>query len=132
MRSGPLVRLIILASVILTLPATAHAQETVINGTVTDATGGVLPGVTVTALHEASGNTFLSVTNERGEFRIAARIGTFRITAELAGFATVTRSVEMLLGQTAQLDMKMTVTGVQETVTVTGEAPLLDTSKSSL
>ena len=104
------VRRLLVVGVVLALPAAGYAQETVINGTVTDATGGVIPGVTVTALHEASGNTFLSVTNERGEFRIAARVGTFRITAELAGFATVTRSVQMLLGQTAQLDMKMTVT----------------------
>src|SRR5437762_2135796 len=75
MRSGPLVRLIILASVILTLPTTAHAQEAVINGTVTDSTGGVLPGVTVTALHQASGNTFEAVTDGRGIFRVAARAG---------------------------------------------------------
>ena len=45
-----------------------------ITGTVTDSTGGVLPGVTVTATHTATGNTFFSVTDERGLFRIPARI----------------------------------------------------------
>ncbi len=44
----------------------------------TDSTGGVLPGVTVTAVHEATGNTFVGVTDERGVFRIGARIGGYR------------------------------------------------------
>src|SRR5438034_9583901 len=91
MRSGPLVRLI-LASIILTLPMTAHAQEAVINGTVTDSTGGVLPGVTVTALHQASGNTFEAVTDERGTYRIAARAGVYRVTATLPAYSPVSRT----------------------------------------
>ena len=70
------------------------------SGAVTDATGGVLPGVTVTALHEASGNTFLAVTDERGGFRLPVRVGTYQVTAELSGFATLTRRVELLVGQT--------------------------------
>jgi hypothetical protein len=43
------------------VPAVAHAQEAAVSGTITDSTGGVLPGVTVTAVHEASGNTFVGV-----------------------------------------------------------------------
>jgi hypothetical protein len=45
-------------------PASTHAQEATFTGAVTDSTGGVLPGVTNTAVHEASGNAFTSVTNE--------------------------------------------------------------------
>jgi hypothetical protein len=56
-------------SVMLALPMIGYAQEATLNGTVTDSTGGVLPGVTVTALHEATGNTFVTVTDERGAFR---------------------------------------------------------------
>jgi hypothetical protein len=122
------------AVALLLVPASpGYAQEATISGTVTDATGGVLPGVTVTAVHEATGNTFVAVTDERGLFRIAARIGGYRITGELPGFTTVTRSgVTLLVGQTVSLDLQMTVTGVAETVTVTGEAPLINTTQSSL
>ena len=112
MRSGFLVRWI-LASAILTLPMTAHAQEAVINGTVTDSTGGVLPGVTVTALHQASGNTFEAVTDGHGTFRVAARAGVYRITAVLPGFSTVTRTgLELLLGQQAIVNLQMAVSAL--------------------
>ena len=58
-----------------------------------DNTGGVLPGVTVTAMNEASGITFVSVTDERGLYRIPVRAsGLYKITAELAGFTTATRA----------------------------------------
>ena len=61
----------------------------VVQGNVRDNTGAVLPGVTVTATHEASGTTFVGVTDERGVFASAVRAGVYRITVELAGFATV-------------------------------------------
>lgn len=51
---------------ILAVPASIHAQEAVLTGTVTDSTGGVLPGVTVTVLLEATGNRFEAITDERG------------------------------------------------------------------
>ena len=49
---------------VLILPVSGFAQEATLSGTVTDTTGGVLPGVTLTAVHEASGNTFEGVTDE--------------------------------------------------------------------
>src|SRR5437764_452351 len=69
-------RLLIVLTVLLALPASGWAQDAALSGTVSDSTGGVLPGVTVTALHEASGNTFVSVTDERGAYRIPVRTGT--------------------------------------------------------
>src|SRR5687767_12689933 len=132
MKSGVMRWLIVLA-VVLTMPAVGFAQEAVLTGTVTNATGGVLPGVTITAVHEATGNTFTAVTDESGIFRIPARVGGYRLTAELSGFTTVTRSgVNLLIGQTAAVNMQMTVTGVAETVTVTGEAPLINTTQSTI
>jgi hypothetical protein len=133
MKSGVLRWITIAAALILTLPAPGLAQEAVITGTVTDATGGVLPGVTVTAAHEATGNTFVAVTDERGIYRIPARVGGYRLTAELSGFTTVTRGgLTLLVGQTANVPLQMTVSGVAETVTVTSEAPLLDVTTSDL
>ena len=74
MKSG-LVRWLFVIAAVLAVPALGFAQEATITGIVTDATGGVLPGVTVTAVHEATGNTFVGVTDERGVYRIGARIG---------------------------------------------------------
>src|SRR5512132_4703504 len=105
----------------------ALAQEATITGKIVDSTGGVLPGVTITALHEATGTQFVGVTDTLGVYRVPVRIGEFRITAELPGFATITRAgVTLLVGQTATLDLQMAPSTVQESVTVTGEAPLVD------
>ena len=71
----------LLGVALLWLPAAVAAQEAAISGVVTDSTGAVLPGVTITATHEASGNTFEAVTDERGTFRIPLRIGVYRVTA---------------------------------------------------
>jgi hypothetical protein len=131
MTLGRFVWLTVLA--ILVLPPLAVAQEATLNGTVRDNTGGVLPGVTVTATLEATGNTFVGVTDQNGAYRISLRAGVYRITAELAGFTTVVRpGIELLLGREVALNLDMTVSGVQETVTVTGEAPLIEVTSSTV
>ena len=128
-----LARRALLIGVILLLPVAAFAQEAVLTGSVTDSTGAVLPGVTVTASNDATGNTFVGVTDERGIYRIPVRIGTYKVTSELQGFATAMRAdVELLVGQTATLNLQMAPSTVQETVTVTGEAPLIDLKNSAL
>jgi len=133
MRSATVVARLILLSAMLALPAAAFAQEAAITGIVTDSTGAVLPGVTVTATNSATGNTFVGVTDDRGNYRISVRIGTYQLTAELQGFATVNRpDVQLLVGQTATYNLQMAPSTVQETVTVTGEAPLIETQSSEL
>jgi len=117
---------------VLAWPDLSHAQDATVNGTVSDATGGVLPGVTVTAVHEATGNTFLGVTDERGAYRIQVRVGRYKMTIELAGFATVAQEFEVLVGQTLTMNAQMMPSAVQESVTVTGEAPLIQTTSSTL
>src|SRR5215510_7804852 len=89
-------------------------------------------GTTVTALHQASGNVFVAVTDDRGFYRLPLRTGVYRITVELQGFATANRSVELLVGQQAVINLQMAPSAVQETVTVTAEAPLLDMTSSTL
>ncbi len=127
------VRSLIFVCTILTVPALGYAQEAVLSGTVTDSTGGVLPGVTVQAQHEATGNTFEAVTDARGSYRMPVRIGTFKITTQLLGFNTATRlGIELLVGQTVVINLQMSPSGVAETVIVTGQSPLVDTSTSSL
>ena len=126
-------RPLLLLCAMLALPATVLAQEAILTGTIIDSTGGVLPGVTVQATHEASGNTFEAVTDGRGVYRIPARIGVYKITAQLTGFGTATRTgVELLVGQTLTLNVQMSPSTLQETVTVTGEAPLIQTQSSAI
>jgi hypothetical protein len=124
---------LILVCMILTLPAMAYAQEAIVTGTVTDSTGAVLPGVSVTATLLATGNTFEAATDGRGAYRIPVRIGVYKITTVLQGFTTNTRTgVEVLVGQAAVINMQMAPSSVEESVTVTAQAPLIETSQSSL
>src|SRR2546423_4752105 len=117
---------------ILALPVIASAQDATLRGTVTDTTGGVLPGVTVTAVNDASGNTFEGVTDDHGVFQIPVRTGEYHVTAQLQGFAVVTRSgLELLVGQQVAINLQLAPSTVRETVTVTGEAPLVTTTESS-
>ena len=132
MRSSVVRRLILLGAM-LALPALTFAQEATLTGTITDSTGGVLPGVTVQAVNEATGNTFESVTDASGVYRIPARVGTYRVTATLTGFSTINRQgISLLVGQTATINLQMAPSTLQETVTVTGEAPLIETTTSKL
>jgi carboxypeptidase family protein/TonB-dependent receptor-like protein len=126
-------RRFLLTATILVMPLAAYAQEAVLTGTVTDSTSGVLPGVTVTALLEATGNTFVAITDERGTYRLPARVGVYRITAELQGFTTIVRQgIQVLVGQTLVVNLEMPPSTIEETITVNAEAPLLKVDSSSL
>ena len=73
------------------------------------------------------------MTDGTGSYRIPARVGAYRITAELSGFTTVQRTgVQLLVGQTIDIDLQMTPSTIQETVTVTAEAPLIEVNTSEL
>src|SRR5215468_5550113 len=117
---------------ILAIPAVGHAQEATLAGVITDSTGGVLPGVTIKAVNEDSGNSFEAVTDGRGAYRIAVRIGNYQITATLVGFTSLTRRLELQVGQTTVVNLQLASSTVQESVTVTGEAPLVATTTSSV
>src|SRR5262245_47905061 len=122
----------LVVGMIVALPVAGYAQDSTMIGTVTDSTGGVLPGVTVTATNIESGHTFVAIADERGNFRLAVRIGNYRITTELSGFTTVSRSLQVLVGQEVVVNFQMAPATLQETVTVTGEAPLIDTTTSTV
>src|SRR5436190_22130253 len=116
MRWSVVRRLIVLCTM-MAVPVIGYAQESVFSGTVTDSTGAILPGVTVRAVNDASGNSFETVTDQRGAYRMPVRIGVYKLTAEIAGFTTVTRTgLELLVGQTAVINMQMTPASVEETV----------------
>ncbi|HEU5258252.1 MAG TPA: TonB-dependent receptor [Vicinamibacterales bacterium] len=132
MRTWSVLGSLLMLGMFVALPTVGYAQDSVMTGTVTDSTGAVLPGVTVTATNVDSGNTFVAVSDERGNFRIPVRIGNYRIAAELTGFATVNRTTQMLVGQTGVVNFQLAPSTLQETVTVTGETPLVNTATSSV
>jgi hypothetical protein len=115
-------------SVVLLLPATAAAQAT-ITGVVHDASGAVLPGVTVEAASPALIEKVRSVvTDDTGQYRIVdLRAGTYLVTFSLPGFSVVKRENIELRGEfVATVNADMRVGNVEETITVTGESPTVD------
>jgi hypothetical protein len=105
-----------------------------ISGTAKDAQGGVLPGVTVTLRNEATGVTRTAVTEADGTYRFPAlNPGRYMMTAELSGFATVeAEAIEITIGLGLTQDFPMQVQSLAETITVRGEAPVVDTTKSEV
>ena len=114
--------------VLLLLPAPAFAQASV-TGTVHDTSGAVLPGVTVEASSPALiEKTRAAVTDGSGQYRIIdLRPGTYLVTFTLAGFTTVKReNIELAGTQTVTIPIELRLGGVAETITVTGETPVVD------
>jgi len=134
MRSGVVCRTLVIGIALVIAPSVLLAQEISLSGTLTDMTGAVLPGATVTATHVESGNTFTAVTDASGDYRIGTmRPGVYRVAAELASFATVVRdNLELLVGQRATVNFRLSLSSVNETITVTGVSPLVDVTQSKL
>jgi hypothetical protein len=122
------------AAAIVLCAASAFAQEATIFGAVTDSTSGALPGVTITATSVTNGRVFSSVSDERGEYRLRGLApDRYKVQAELSGFATiVVPEVEVLVGQNRPVPFAMQVATLSETLTVTGEAPLVDISSTQV
>jgi hypothetical protein len=101
---------------------------------VTDATGAVLPGVTVVVKNTATNVAREVVTDNDGRYHAPAlQPGTYQVNATLAGFQPLPLgTVDVLVGQTYQVDVKMRPAGVTEQVTVTGESPLIDTARTDV
>ncbi len=110
---------------------TAFAQQQTgeIFGKATDGSGAVLPGATVTASGPALLQPRVATTSETGSYRLPELpIGTYMVTFELPGFKTIQRTdVRITIGFAAQINAELELSSVQETVTVTGESPLIDT-----
>ncbi|PYR20647.1 MAG: hypothetical protein DMF98_23305 [Acidobacteria bacterium] len=112
-------------------PAEAQIGDGNLRGYIKDQQGGVLPGVTVTARSEVLLAPVVAVTDTTGYYRLDnLPPGTYIITAELPGFATHKREgVLMRAGLTFAIDIELTIGTVAETITVSGESPMLETSK---
>ena len=114
--------------------AAAQGGAGVISGVAKDTQGGVLPGVTVTLRNQASGVTRTAVTEGDGSYRFPAlNPGRYTITAELPGFSTVeVTNIDITIGLGLTQNFGMQVQSLAETITVTGDAPVVDTTKSEV
>jgi len=119
----------------LALAASAAAQGQAINGTiqgtVTDESGAVLPGVTVTLANVDTGDTRAVVSNESGLYRAPLLpLGTYRVSAELSGFKKFEQTgIGLAAGQVAVIAIRLSVGNLTEVVAVTAEPPVVDLGK---
>jgi outer membrane receptor protein involved in Fe transport len=120
---------------VLGMSAAAWAQGAsgAITGVVSDETGAVLPGATVTVRNEDTGVSRELVTGEGGRFRAAdLPPGPYAVTATLSGFGTLARrGIVLTVGREAVVDLALKVGGIKDVITVVGEASSVDTRTSS-
>ncbi len=123
------------ATVMVSISASAQVITGTIIGTVTDDSGGVLPGATVTITSPAlpSGPS-TQVTNEKGQFRYPNLApGVYALNVSIAGFGTYNEEgMRVGVGTTTERNVGMKLSSVSETVTVTGESPIIDTKKTGV
>lgn len=123
---------------LLALVPLAHAQSTAVNGTiegvVKDTTGAVLPGVTIRVTNVDTGAQRTLASGADGGFRaLLLPLGTYTARAEMQGFKAAERTgVTLSAGQTATLNFTLEVGGLQEVVSVSGEAPIVEPGKIDL
>jgi hypothetical protein len=115
-------------------PAAAQQTTGTISGRIVDAQKAAMPGVTVTAKNNATGFSRSEVSDSEGAYRLnALPVGTYDVHAELSGFQAYDRkAVVVNIGQNLDLNIDLNVAGVSESVKVTAELPLIQTTNSSV
>jgi outer membrane receptor protein involved in Fe transport len=127
--------LLAVVSLLSSNPGSAGAQSPTgaIDGVVVDQSGAVMPGVMVTVTQPATGLERTVLSDENGLFRVLLLpAGAYTLTAELAGFLPQKQSdVRVNVGQTVTLRIEMAVSGVAETVNVSGATPVIESGRTS-
>src|SRR4051812_13793056 len=115
-------------------PLLAQQGTTELRGRVADAQGGILPGVAVVVRNQATGFSRETVSGSDGSFIASGLIpGTYEVSAELSGFKKFSRRDLLLeVGKTATIDVKMEVGGIEQTVNVSAESPLVDVTSKEI
>ena len=113
--------------------AVAQSATGAIEGVIVDPSGAALPGVTVTLTQTATGAERRAITDESGLFRAPILpVGVYTLAAELSGFSPRRQEgITLTVGQTLTLRIEMAISNLAETVNVTGETPIVETSRSS-
>ena len=112
----------------------AQGVQASVSGTLTDESGSVVPGVTVTMVNKATNDSRTVVTDERGAYRFdGLRPSKYSLSGELQGFTTVTyEELTVNVGAALTIDLQLKVSTLAETVTVSGESPLVQPEKTDL
>jgi len=115
-------------------PARAQSATGSVEGTIVDQSGAVLPGVTVTLVEADTGVQRVTLSDADGHFAAPLlAVGVYNLTAELAGFVSQKQSeIKVTIGQTIALRLQMSVSGVAESVTVSGVTPIIETGRSQV
>ena len=123
--------------VALTLARPLAAQQTVdvgsISGRVVDASGAAVPGAAVSVTHRATNIVASEVTDQAGRFRFPyLRIGVYDVAVSLAGFDDVSRQVTVSAGSAFEMPISLKLAGIESNVTVTAEAPVIESARSQI
>jgi hypothetical protein len=123
---------IVAVFVLSTSIQSVHAQVGAnVSGVVADETGAALPGVTVTIVNRNTGASQTLVTSEAGHYRaVNLQPGSYEISAELSGFTAAKKAITLFVAADSTVDFVLGVATVAETLTVVGETPLVEVSKS--
>ena len=122
---------LLVAMAALSSPLFAQTSGRIV-GTIEDAQGAVLPGVTVTVTSPQLQGANSTVTDATGQFRFPTLPpGAYHVKAELGGFKSVDNDVRVAIDQTVTLPVKMVIAGVAETVNVLGASPVVDTTSTA-
>src|SRR5260370_25031842 len=125
--------LLIACVILCALPAAAQTATARIEGIVTDATGSVLPGATVTATNTGTNASRVDVSNATGAYTLTALpVGDYRVQIDLSGFKPQVTPITLSVNQVARIDFKMQLGGVSEQLAVTAAAPLIEKSTSEI
>src|SRR5919108_1212506 len=127
------VALIALGGLVTAADAAAQGGDGSLRGAVRDEQGAAMPGVTITATGPALIAPSVALTDADGNYRlINLPPGIYTVTAEITGFSTFRREGILLrAGANFQVDITMNLGSIEETVTVTGDSPMLEVSKPS-
>ncbi len=116
----------------MAVPVLAQRGTAEINGRVTDEQGAVLPGVAIVVTNEETGTFRETISSSEGSYLVSQLVpGRYTVVAHLTGFRTMERSdLELLVGTNLTVNLTLAVGAVEESVTVSGHAPLVDTTSA--
>jgi Carboxypeptidase regulatory-like domain len=137
MRNKRLIKKLVLLPLLLLATGGALKAQTIvtgaISGTVTDASGAAVPDAKVTLLNEATQQTQSANTGATGVYQFPLlKPGPYSLTVEKSGFRRTVQKADVLLGQTATVNVGLEVGEVSQTVEITGQAPLLQTEDGNI
>ena len=123
----------VFSSFLISAPLLAQTETGRITGVVTDQSGLIVPGATVTLTSPTTGGVRTTVTDDGGRYVIASvQPGSYQLRIEVSGFAPLMRDVQVTVGSSLALDTQLRVAGGAETVSVTAEVPFVNVSNAEI